>query len=94
MDMISTAEVLRLRAIKPSVCDRSAKRFAQDDGFVGGLKGLETASWICRKPEKIEKVTALGMTKGRVGFPMGRSVTGIPGLKSETWGTLRMFPMQ
>jgi hypothetical protein len=40
-DMMSTAGVLRLRAIKPSVCDRSAKRFAQDDGFVGGLKGLE-----------------------------------------------------
>jgi hypothetical protein len=37
----SIAGVLRLRAIKPSVCDRSAKRFAQDDGFVGGLKGLE-----------------------------------------------------
>jgi hypothetical protein len=35
---ISTAEVLRLRAIKSSVCDRSAKRFAQDDGFVGGWK--------------------------------------------------------
>jgi hypothetical protein len=34
----SIAGVLRLRAIKPSVCDRSAKRFAQDDGFVGGLK--------------------------------------------------------
>src|ERR1700722_15373160 len=33
---ISIAGVLRLRAIKPSVCDRSAKRFAQDDGFVGG----------------------------------------------------------
>jgi hypothetical protein len=32
----SIAGVLRLRAIKPSVCDRSAKRFAQDDGFVGG----------------------------------------------------------
>jgi hypothetical protein len=32
----STAGVLRLRAIKRSVCDRSAKRFAQDDGFVGG----------------------------------------------------------
>jgi hypothetical protein len=32
------AGVLRLRAIKPSVCDRSAKRFAQDDGFVGGLE--------------------------------------------------------
>jgi hypothetical protein len=28
--------VLRLRAIKTSFCDRSAKRFAQDDGFVGG----------------------------------------------------------
>jgi hypothetical protein len=32
----SIAGVLRLRAIKPSVCDRSAKRFAQDDGFVEG----------------------------------------------------------
>ena len=32
----SIAGVLRLRAIKPAVCDRSAKRFAQDDGFVGG----------------------------------------------------------
>jgi hypothetical protein len=30
----SIAGVLRLRAIKPSVCDRTAKRFAQDDGFV------------------------------------------------------------
>jgi hypothetical protein len=35
------AGVLRLRAIKFSVCDKSARRFAQDDGFVGGLKGLE-----------------------------------------------------
>jgi hypothetical protein len=34
----SIAGVLRLRAIKLSVCDRSAKRFAQDDGFVGGLE--------------------------------------------------------
>jgi hypothetical protein len=34
----SYAEVLRLRAIKPTVCDRSAKRFAQDDGFVAGLE--------------------------------------------------------
>jgi hypothetical protein len=41
MGKISILGVLRLRAIKPSVCDRSAKRFAQDDGFVGGLKGLE-----------------------------------------------------
>jgi hypothetical protein len=32
----SIAGVLRLRDIKHSVCDRSAKRFAQDDGFVKG----------------------------------------------------------
>jgi hypothetical protein len=38
----SIAGVLRLRAIKPSICDRSAKRFAQDDGFVGALK----YSWL------------------------------------------------
>ena len=30
------AGVLRLRAIKPSLDDRSAGRFAQDDGFVEG----------------------------------------------------------
>jgi hypothetical protein len=38
MGKISALEVLRLRAIKPSVWDRSAKRFAQDDVFVGVLK--------------------------------------------------------
>jgi hypothetical protein len=42
--LTSIAEVLRLRAIKPIVCDRSAKRFAQDDGFVWGLEiQLESA---------------------------------------------------
>jgi hypothetical protein len=34
---ISTLGVLRLRATKPSVCDRSAKRSAQEDGFVAGV---------------------------------------------------------
>src|ERR1700760_2317109 len=29
----SIAGVLRLRGINPSLCDRSARRFAQDDGF-------------------------------------------------------------
>jgi hypothetical protein len=38
----SIAGVLRLRAIKPSVRDRSAKRFAQDDGFFRGWK----YSWL------------------------------------------------
>jgi hypothetical protein len=31
-------EVLRLRAIHPLLGDGSARRFAQDDGLVGGLK--------------------------------------------------------
>jgi len=54
----STAEVLRLRAIKPSVYERSAKRFAQDDGFVGGLKGLEILPvGYAENAKKIGKVT-------------------------------------
>jgi hypothetical protein len=36
----SIAGVLRLRAIDPPLCDRSARRFAQDDGFVEGLKNM------------------------------------------------------
>jgi hypothetical protein len=35
---ISILGVLRLRALEPFVCDRSAERFAQDDGFVWSLK--------------------------------------------------------
>jgi hypothetical protein len=35
---LRSGQALRLRAIKLSVCDRSAMRFAQDDGFVGGLR--------------------------------------------------------
>jgi hypothetical protein len=57
----SIAGVLRLRAIKPSVCDRSAKRFAQDDGFFGGL---EIQLVGCRKHLKIEKVTGSRDDKG------------------------------
>ncbi len=34
----SIAGVLRLRAISRPLCDRAARRFAQDDGFVGGEK--------------------------------------------------------
>ena len=63
------AGVLRLRAIKPSIYDRSAKRFAQDDGFVGSLTkgrgrwGLEIqVVGYAEKREKIGKVTALEMT--------------------------------
>jgi hypothetical protein len=54
----SIAGVLRLRAINPPVFDRSARRFAQDDGFVGSLE----YSWLdMQENEKIEKSQALEM---------------------------------
>jgi hypothetical protein len=34
---------------------------------------------------------SLGMTKGRSAFPMWIGCAD-PGLKRETWGTLRLFP--
>jgi hypothetical protein len=34
----SIAGVLRLRAVNPSLCDESARRFAQDGDFVEGRK--------------------------------------------------------
>jgi hypothetical protein len=56
----SIAGVLRLRAIKPSVCDRSAKRFAQDDDVVRGLK----YSWLdmqeTRKDRKSHRLSGRG----------------------------------
>ena len=50
----SIAGVLRLRAINPPLCDRSARRFAQDDAFLQGTKQHLVG---CKKQEKIEKVT-------------------------------------
>jgi hypothetical protein len=57
----SIAGVLRLRAIKPFVCDRSAKRFAQDDGFVGGLE-IQVVGYA-ENTKRSKKSQALGMTK-------------------------------
>jgi hypothetical protein len=37
---LRSGQALRLRAINPPLCDGSARRFAQDDGFVEGLKTL------------------------------------------------------
>jgi hypothetical protein len=54
MRKIGTLEVLRLRAINPLLGHRSARRFAQDDGLVGGLKKLPDG---CTKHKQIEKVT-------------------------------------
>jgi hypothetical protein len=59
MGKISILGVLRLRAIKPSVCDRSAKRFAKDDGFVGGLKGLKYSQLDMQKTRKDRKSHSL-----------------------------------
>jgi hypothetical protein len=61
----STLEVLRLRAITPSVCDRSARRVAQDDGFV--------VSWGCKKHCLLgflfpaRQVSALGRSQAGTG---------------------------
>ena len=37
---ISIAGVLRLRAVSPVLSDRSARRFAQDDDSVVGIKNI------------------------------------------------------
>jgi hypothetical protein len=38
--LISTAGVLRLRAIGRPLCESSARRFTQDDGFAGRLENI------------------------------------------------------
>ena len=44
----SIAGVLRLRAINPLLCDRSSRRFAQDDDFVGALKVTRSKRCVTR----------------------------------------------
>jgi hypothetical protein len=56
----SIAGVLRLRAISRPLCDRSARRFAQDDGFVGGEK--DPVSYA-ENTKRSKKSQALGMTR-------------------------------
>ena len=70
----SIAGVLRLRAINPLLCDRSARRFAptarrgrQDDAFLEGIKQHLVG---CKKHEKIEKVTGSQDDKGESGASM------------------------
>ena len=45
----SIAGVLRLRAINASLCDRSARRSAQDDDFVGRVGNI----WCVRKSHRL-----------------------------------------
>ena len=84
----SIAGVLRLRAIKPFVYDRSAKRFAQDDGLVVEVENV----WLgCAKHGKIEKVTGSqdddfvgGLKKNT---PNRLTLVGLcPGISSERVG--------
>src|SRR5579863_68154 len=49
--LTSIAEVLRLRAISRPLCDRSARRFAQDDGFAG-VKSIRLATQKTGKDRK------------------------------------------
>jgi hypothetical protein len=57
----SIAGVLRLRAINPSLCDGSARRFAQDDDFVGlGRKHLQ--EWFADPQVPPLRSAPVGMT--------------------------------
>src|SRR3984957_19167753 len=62
-----SGQALRLRAISRPLCDRSARRFAQDDGFVGGEKHPVS---YAENTKRSKKSQALGMTKERAGFPL------------------------
>src|SRR5271154_1060785 len=61
MGKISTAEVLRLRATGAVSRDKSVRRSAQDDGFVGGLQ----YNWLdMQKTRKDRKSHRLSDDKG------------------------------
>src|ERR1700744_6296786 len=56
---ISIAGVLRLRAASPVLNDRSARRFAQDDDSVVGIKNIGSSA---KNTKRSKKSQALGMT--------------------------------
>src|SRR5580692_2941070 len=58
----SIAGVLRLRAISRPLCDRCARRFAQDDGFVGGKKHPVS---YAENTKRSKKVTGSRDDKGK-----------------------------
>jgi hypothetical protein len=83
----SIAGVLRLRAMKHLLGDRSARRFAQDDGLVGVLK----AFWLgVPKAREIKKVTT-SQDDGLVGVLKNTCfwMKGVPRLqRSGSWGLI------
>jgi hypothetical protein len=60
MGKISTAEVLRLRATSVVSRDKFVRRFAQDDGFVGGLE-IQLVGYA-ESTKRSKKSQALRMT--------------------------------
>jgi hypothetical protein len=51
-----SGQALRLRAISRPLCDRPARRFAQDDGFVG-VKSIRLATQKTRKDRKSHRLS-------------------------------------
>jgi hypothetical protein len=54
--------------MKPPLCDRCVRRFAQDDGFAEGLK---QSGGVCENHERSKRVTGSQETKGKAGFHFG-----------------------
>src|SRR5580700_7226566 len=62
----SIAGVLRLRAVNPLLCNRSARRFAQDDAFLEGTKKHLVGAKSAKRSKKSQ---ALGMKKRTATLP-------------------------
>jgi hypothetical protein len=78
------------RTADPSASPDFLSRVAASVGCVWfSLK--RTTSGVAGESSAAGNPGTLGMTKGGVGF-QSASVARIPGLKRETWGTLRLLP--
>jgi hypothetical protein len=74
MSKTGTVEVLRLRAIYPLLGHRYARRFAQDDGLVGGVKKNISNSlavmgrnvWVRVRPFKVPPGTTERVNRNMV----------------------------
>jgi hypothetical protein len=80
MGKLSTAEVLRLRAIKRVSGENLWRRSAQDDGFVGGLE-IQLAGYAetpkDRKSQRLSEFRLL-LFDGVVMAPFNRELIGRP----------------
>ena len=76
---LRSGQALRLRARSRPLYESSARRFAQDDGFVGRLK-----TFPGRVRRTADPSAPLGMTKGTVAFTL-KVVVSAP-IASSLWG--------